>query len=218
MRRVRHQAVPSREEILIGVRLGLDNAESSSANQGLDRRGLVRTLPPGREEVTPVLGSAASACSRPRRGGRRPARRGGTNRGGPERTLLPVGRDEKAWSHRKAPPVAGPRPLPGATTCRPRPAFLTPSASALKSISNNSALAGHAGMPIWRPRPPPYKNDRVEEVAASNPSSTRMTNVPFFGPVFRPPFSLPGSIRLSRFRPVDVQSARAASTRTPSYR
>jgi hypothetical protein len=52
------------------------------------------------------------------------------------------------------------RPLPGATTCWPKPASLTPFATALRSMSNNSALAGHADAPIWRPRPPPYKNYR----------------------------------------------------------
>jgi hypothetical protein len=64
---------------------------------------------------------------------------------------------EKAWSHRLsaascwAQPETSTRPLPGATTCWPRPASLTPFATALRSMSNNSALAGHASTPIWRP-------------------------------------------------------------------
>jgi len=137
---------------------------------------------------------------------------------------LAAGRREKAWSHRQT--VGGCRAQAGnfyqaiawCDDLLAQTGLPDPFATALRSMSNNSALAGHAGMarpkssatlprpgnrekgwrsnsplgcrtfatghtPIWRRRPLAYKNDRSKK-SSRKPAPSRMTNVPFFRPLF----------------------------------
>jgi hypothetical protein len=95
---------------------------------------------------------------------------------------LAAGLHEKAWSHRFSAASCWAQAgnfyqaIAWCDDLLAQTGSLTPSAAGLKSMSNNSALAGHAGMPIWRPRPRPHKNDSSRNQPLARACSCKILN------------------------------------------